>query len=71
MFQKGCLLVGLFALAAVVLTGPAVRFAALDRWSGVDVFDQRSQLVAALSTAVAILVITLRREHIATPEVTW
>jgi hypothetical protein len=58
-------------VAAVVLTGHAVRFAALDRWSGVDVFDQRSQLVAMLSTAVAILVITLRWERIATPEVTW
>lgn len=58
-------------VAAVVLTGRAGRFAALDRWSGVDVFDQRGQLVAALSTAVAILVISLRKERIATPEVTW
>jgi hypothetical protein len=58
-------------VAAVVLTGRADRFAALDRWSGVDMFDQRSQLIAALSTAVAVLVISLRREHIATPEVTW
>jgi hypothetical protein len=58
-------------LMAVVLTGRTLRFAAFDRWSGVDVFDQRSQLVAVLSTAVAVLVISLRREHIATPEVTW
>ena len=58
-------------VAAVFLTGPAHRFADFDRWSGVDVFDQRSQIVAALWTAVAVLVISLRREHIATPEVTW
>ncbi|MFN0029573.1 MAG: hypothetical protein ACKV2O_20665 [Acidimicrobiales bacterium] len=58
-------------VAAVILTGRATRLAAFDRWSGVDVFDQRSQVVAALSTAVAILVISLRREHIATLEVTW
>ena len=58
-------------VAAVIFTGRAIRFAAFDRWSGVDVFDQRSQLVAALSTAVAVLIISLRREHIATPEVTW
>ena len=58
-------------VAAVVLTGPANRFATLDRWSYVDVFDQRSQIVAALSIVVAVLVISLRREHIATSEVTW
>ena len=58
-------------VAAVVLTGFADRFVTFDRWNGVDVFDPRSQLVAALSTAVAVLVISLRREHIATPEVTW
>jgi hypothetical protein len=58
-------------VAAVVLTAPGNRFAAFDRWSDIDVFDQRSQIVAVLSTAVAVLVISLRREHIATPEVTW
>jgi hypothetical protein len=58
-------------VTAIVLTGRAGRFAALDSWSGVDVFDQHSQLVAAVSTAVAVLVISLRKERIATPEVTW
>lgn len=57
-------------VAAVVLTGPANRFA-FDRWSSVDLFDQRGQLVAALSTVVAILVVSFRKERIAIPEVTW
>lgn len=58
-------------VALVVLTGSATRFVAVERWSGVDVFDDRGQLVAAVATAVAVLVISLRKEHIATPEVTW
>lgn len=58
-------------VVTVVLAGPASRFALLEQWSGVDLFGVRGQVVAALWTAAAVLVISFRRERIATLEVAW
>ncbi|MEO6652090.1 MAG: hypothetical protein ABIP17_05470, partial [Ilumatobacteraceae bacterium] len=48
--------------SAVIVVGPVNDFGVLRRWSNVDLFDQRGQVVATLVTLVAVLVISLRRE---------
>lgn len=57
--------------SAVIAAGPVNDFGVVSRWRGIDLFDQRGQVLAALVTVVAVLVISRRKERIATLEVSW
>ncbi len=58
-------------VTVVVLSSPVNDVALFDRLRGVDLFDRRGQVIALCVAVAAATVVSLRRDHIATLEVTW